>query len=106
MPDSRNMVELVKQAALEAIQAAKPVNLIFGMVAVTKPLEIHVDQKTILYSDSLVLTRNATNHSLLVTVGGTNQTVLIHNALKAGDRVLLARVQGGRKYVVLDRLEG
>ncbi|MEL4861030.1 DUF2577 domain-containing protein [Pseudoflavonifractor phocaeensis] len=106
MPDSRNMVELVKQAALEGMEAAKPVNLIFGVVTATTPLEVHVDQKTILYSDSLVLTRNVTNYSLLANVGGAGQTMLIYKALKAGDRVLLARVQGGRKYVILDRLEG
>ena len=152
------MVELVKRAALEAIEAAKPVNLLFGVVAAAAPLEVRVDQKTILYADSLVLARNVTDYAVQVTIdeaseaalgeidlthahgyagetasagldshthgyGGTTQgagykdlthshaiqgvkTLLIHNALKAGDRVLLARVQGGRKYVVLDRLGG
>ena len=151
------MVELVKTAALEAVEAAKPVHFLFGVVLSPAPMEIQVDQKMTLYGDSLVLTRNVTDYTVRVTLseateaalgeidlthahgysgttgaggqdshshsyGGTTQeagyrdlththavqgvkTLLIHNALKAGDRVLLARIQGGKRLVVLDRLE-
>ena len=30
---------------------------------------------------------------------------LVHNALVVGDQVVLARVQGGRRFVVLDRIQ-
>lgn len=51
------------------------------------------------------------------TGGGTSQPtqhlhaykgkkrLLVHNALKTGELVLLARVQGGQKFIILDRLE-
>jgi hypothetical protein len=31
---------------------------------------------------------------------------LVHNALQAGEKVVLIRLAGGQKYLVLDRLEG
>lgn len=33
------------------------------------------------------------------------KTITIHNALKVGDRVVLLRIQRGKKFIVLDRLE-
>lgn len=32
------------------------------------------------------------------------KTMTIHNALQTGDKVVLLRVQGGQKYVVMDRV--
>ena len=42
-----NAVEVVKKAAVEAVEAGKPVNLLFGEVISASPLKIQVDQKAI-----------------------------------------------------------
>ena len=34
------------------------------------------------------------------------KTFKVHNALKAGEKVLLIRVQRGKKFVVIDRVKG
>ena len=34
------------------------------------------------------------------------KTFKVHNALKAGEKVLLIRVQQGKKFVVIDRVKG
>ena len=39
-----NPVEVVKQAAVEAVEQGKPVHLIFGEVISVSPLKIQVDQ--------------------------------------------------------------
>ena len=130
-----NAVEAVKRAAIEAVEAGKPVQLVFGQVISTSPLKIQVDQKAIYTEKMLVLTRNVTDYEVDMTVshkteiithghpvvdtykgGGTaleidhdhpyqgRKKFLVHNALVVGDQVVLARVQGGRRFVVLDRI--
>lgn len=131
-----NAVEAVKRAAIEAVEAGKPVQLVFGQVISTSPLKIQVDQKAIYTEKMLVLTRNVTDYEVDMTVshkteiithghpvvdtykgGGTaleinhdhpyqgRKKFLVHNALVVGDWVVLARVQGGRRFVVLDRIQ-
>ena len=56
-----NPVEVVKKAAVEAVEAGKPVVLLFGKVISDSPLKIQVDQKTILTEKMLILTRNVTD---------------------------------------------
>lgn len=84
MLDFNDLLVAVKKSALEAIEAAKPVNVVYGKVTSVSPLIINIEQKLNLSEAQLVLTRSA---SELVT----------------GDSVILLRVQGGQKYVVLDR---
>ena len=133
MPD---MVQLVKKAAVEAVEAAKPVQFLFGQVISASPLKIQVDQKSIYTEKMLVLTRNVTEHEIDISIsaqsvvishghpvtdtytgGGTAQEInhnhpikgrkkiKIHNGLVVGDWVVMARIQKGKKYVVLDRIK-
>lgn len=145
MPDYSELLNTIKQAATEAVEAAKPVNVCFGKVTNTSPLQILVDQKMILDSSFLVLSRNVTDFTIMMTVqweseasltththtvkgkdsnnddidlttGATNLThthgikgtkqMTIHNALQKGEQVILLRMQGGQKYIVLDRIGG
>lgn len=131
-----NAVELVKKAAVEAVEAGKPVSFLFGEVISASPLKIQVDQKSIYTEKMLVLTRNVTDYEVDMTVshqtvvishghpvtdtytgGGTAEEInhnhpikgrkkyKVHNALVVGDKVLLGRIQGGKKFVVLDRIK-
>ena len=68
MPKGKNPVELVKRAALEAVEASKPVNLQFGTVLSTAPLRIQVDQKSIYTEAMLLLTRNVTDYQVFMSV--------------------------------------
>lgn len=118
---------------MEAVEAGKPVNLLFGTVISASPLKIQVDQKAIYTEKMLVLTRNVTDYEVDMTVshqtvvithghpvtdtytgGGTAEDIdhnhpiqgrkkfKVHNALVVGDWVVLARIQKGKKFVVLD----
>ena len=132
MPKPTNAVELVKKAAVEAVEAGKPVHLLFGTVISASPLKIQVDQKAIYTEKMLVLTRNVTDfevdmevshwtengtqHQHPVTTGGTatptshrhqykgRKKFKVYNSLVVGDWVVLARIQKGKKFVVLDRI--
>lgn len=131
-----NAVEAVKRAAIEAVEAGKPVSFLFGQVISDKPLHIQIDQKTIYTEKMLVLTRNVTDFELdanisavteeishshpvkdTYTGGGTSEEIShshpitgkkklkIQNALVVGDFVLLARMQKGKRFIVLDRIK-
>jgi len=122
----------VKQAALDAVAADKPIQLTYGQVISAAPLEIQVDQKTPLTTDHLVLTRSVTDYDIDMTVAHQTEphthshstpqgvtssethshaysgkkTFRVHGALKVGEHVILLRMQGGQKYIVLDRIGG
>ena len=145
--DYSEFLKLIKQAAVEAVEAGNPAAICYGQVTSVSPLKILVDQKMTLGSAQLVLTRNVTEYTTMVTVQwatekeegthkhqlknistddgakivsaytetqnakhthdieGTKQ-MTIHNALEKGEEVVLLRMQGGQKYIVLDRIGG
>ena len=56
--DINELVRLVKQAAVDAVQADAPMGICYGTVTGVGPLQIAVDQKKILGEAQLVLTDN------------------------------------------------
>jgi len=125
-----NLIELIKKAALDAVEASKPCVVMFGKVTSITPLKINVEQKLTLTEAQLILTRNVTDFTTAVTVNHNTETyyytgvypnqsqvdvghkhavagkktITVHNGLVVGDMVLLLRVQGGQQYIVWDRL--
>lgn len=74
MPNSNNdPVELIKRAALGAVEASKPVNVLFGTVISAAPLKISVEQKLTLGQKQLILSRNVTDYSVAMTVDHTTE---------------------------------
>lgn len=98
-------LEAIKRAAKEVVEASDPVALKTGTVERDSPLEIRLDQKTLLDKDFLILTPEVRDYKVDVTVDGTRRRCQVHKALKKGDKCLLVREQGGQNYLVLCRLE-
>ena len=114
-----DMIEIIKRAAMEAMEGQKPAGIAFGTVESENPLEIRVEQKLLLRSEQLILPRSMADFELEIELeastesGGESghshaisgkKTIKILNALKSGESVLLMRMQGGQKYIVLDRM--
>lgn len=105
LPDAVEFVKTMKKAALEAVNASKPVEVCFGKVTSASPLKILVEQKMTLGAAQLVLSRNVTTYTTEITVGGAaKEKITVHNGLVVGDEVILLRQQGGQKYIVMDRI--
>lgn len=130
MADANELVETLKRAAVEAMQATKPVNVYFGEVVSAAPLKINVEQKMMLGEKQLILSRNVTNFKTSIIGGNiknyyyTGSTtdsgtapvspshvhavgkieITVHNGLVVGDEVILIRQQEGQKFIVLDRI--
>ncbi|WP_181151032.1 DUF2577 family protein [Paenibacillus sp. PCH8] len=81
------MLDVIKKAAVAAVDAKSPVQVMYGSVTNTQPLEITVEQRLALAEPFLVLPESVVNKTWTM-----------------GDHVLLLRVQGGDSFVVLDRL--
>lgn len=68
MPNAVEFLKLVKRAAVEAVEASKPVNVCYGKVTNDSPLEILVDQKITLNKNQLVLARDVTEYETDITI--------------------------------------
>lgn len=86
-----NLVELVKQAALDAVSAAHPTQVVFGKVTALDPLEVRIHQHLLLTREFLVLSENI-------------RTKAAQGTLHAGDTLLLLQQQGGQSFLALDIL--
>lgn len=153
---SERLVQLMKQAAVEAVDRDNPCAVLFGTVTSVRPLEITIEQKLKLKANKLILSSLVREFALDMTVdhhtenehtaldlthshafaGDTSSAgedshthhystrtdpdgkkdlthrhdykgrkkFLVHLGLTAGEKVILLRVQGGKQYVVLDRV--
>ena len=126
MRDFNDLVTAIKKASVEAVNASKPMNLTYGKVVGVDPIKINVDQRLNLTSKQLILTGNVKDFEVEMTVdhvteetsgGGGDlsfashshrysgkKMFTVHNGLKLGEKVIMIQVQGGQKFVVLDRV--
>lgn len=105
MLDANDLLNFIKKAAIQAVNASQPSDFCFGKVTSAKPLKISVEQKMTLGAAQLVLTRNVTDFKTKVTIGQETKTKMtVYNALQVGDEVILLKKKGGQKYLVLDRV--
>lgn len=133
---SNALLTLIKQAAVEAVQAGNPVSFIYGTVISPKPLQVKLDNNLILKQtdkDALIVCRELTDYEIEIepsldkapashwteeSDGGSGEEafeshkheikgrkkVIVYNALKAGEKVIMFKVQGGNSYVIFDRV--
>ena len=129
MPNAASKsVENIKRAALAAVAASMPSGVYFGTVTSASPLEISIEQKITLTKTQLVLSSLVQDFDVDMTVDHTTEaksggssdasfashsheykgkkTFKVHLALKKGEKVMLLRMQGGQRYIVLDRIRG
>ena len=107
------MLDAIRKAALSAVEAAGPVAVAFGTVTSAEPLEVNVDQRFTLDADFLVVPESLTrleidlkhHHTYGDGITGDALTVpvVVRPGLQAGDRVVLLRLQGGERYLILDK---
>lgn len=94
------IIPIIKKAALDAVESTQPVNIVFGTVTSASPLKIQITPKLVLKSGNLVVAARLSKQTATGSTGG----VTFDNSLKNGDSVILVRIQGGNKYLVLDKV--
>jgi hypothetical protein len=99
-----NMIEIIKRAALEAVESTVPCKIMFGKVISTSPLKINVEQRLTLDENHLILTSLVKDFEVEMTVDGITKQYTVHLGLQNGETVMLLRNQGGQQFIVLDRV--
>lgn len=98
------LIDIIKRAAMDAIDNAQMCDLRRGTVVSTSPLKIKVTDSLTVPSKLLIVPQHLTKYDVTVELLGEKQTLTIHNELKLNDRVALLRTQGGQSYFILDRI--
>lgn len=79
-----NFIEVIKQVAVNAVESGKPVNILYGNVVSVAPLKIKISQQQILTKE-------------FFTAVEPKPTFI------AGEKLVLVRVQGGQRYLILGK---
>lgn len=124
--------DVIQQMVDEAVSARMPTELQIGTVAAVDPVEVTLDtqmtplRQSVLYLSETVIEKKTpilqhnhvypegvTEDALLepdiicdehgTGLGTKDGYIIFNNALQVGDKVLLMRVQGGQKFVILSR---
>ena len=85
MGDFFVLVNVMKTAALEAVESTKPVAVMFGTISEIEPLTVNVEQKITLSTAQLIMTKT-----------------FAENSPEIGNSVILLRQQGGQKFIIID----
>lgn len=121
-----NLLQTIKRAAVDAVAASNPVALSVGSVVSVSPLKISLSQQLTLTEQFLIVPQsltdykvkieftektkganvelNGTDYNGSITLNAITHEITIFNGLKAGEKVLLLKMQGGQKYLVIDKV--
>lgn len=125
------MLKIIKKAGVQAMEQTAPMGILLGTVKSTSPLVINIEQRMDIPAEFLLLTDNVVDcratlsfdnpeiknvvrpYSMADEAGAdyklafqsnVKNDITIYNGLEAGDQVLLLRMQGGQKFIVLNRV--
>lgn len=99
-----NLTSLIKQAALEAVDARKPAEVVVGSVTSVAPLKVRVSDYLTLDSEFLLVPEQLVEHTVVLAAGGAEAAYTVRGRLAAGDRVALVKNAGGQKYLIIDKV--
>ena len=119
------ILNLMKQAAIDAVMDLGPCNVVLGIVTSISPLSIKLEDGFEVPAKNIILTKGTSlwsvdmdvDHNTEAAEGGSGEaryashkhgykgrkTYLVHNELAVGDEVILVRAIGGQIYVALDK---
>lgn len=120
------LVDIMKRAAMDAVDNNQMCDLRFGTVSSVSPLKVQITNQFVIPESLLIVPRHLTDYTVDVTISWTTEaesggsgdsafashthditgkkTMLVHDALKVGDKVALIRKTGGQSYYILDRI--
>lgn len=97
-------IENMRQISMQAVEAGKPCDVVLGTIVSASPMRVQIDQKTSLTGVQLIVPRYLTDHTEKMSIPGLGSvSVIVENALKAGDQVILLQKRGAQQYLIVDR---
>jgi hypothetical protein len=107
------MLELIKQASINAINASNPLDIEFGTVTDSENITIRINQKKTLSKEFFVVPESLTRYEVsLKNCNIVNETstdsglekLIIREGLNIGDAVILLKIESGARYLILDKV--
>ncbi len=108
------MLDIIKQASMNAFNASNPLNIEFGTVIDNVNLTIKVNQKRILSKEFFIVSQRLTRyvkdlrHKHSCSCGATTDIQLFKLVIREGllkdDNVILLKIEGGARYIILDKI--
>ena len=119
------LINLIKRAALDAVDNTKPCDLKYGLVISVDPLLIKITDNFIIPESMLTVPEHLKNRKVKVSILQEDEwetepselepihdhdivinekKVFMHGGLKFGDRVVLINHAGGQHFLILCRL--
>ncbi|AUJ25197.1 DUF2577 domain-containing protein [Virgibacillus dokdonensis] len=121
--------QTIKKMAKEAVDASKPLQFVEGVIHSISPVQLRLKQndKLIIPSDFIHVARHLTQHTRTATISTgsvgekmtlagdpehahnihsitlNNATIHFSNALQTGDKVMVAVIQGGQSFFIIDK---
>lgn len=100
MSDS-SFLSIIKKSAMDAFYQSKPCDTFIGTVKRLEPLKIGITDKLIVSGRFLTVTSRVRD-----LLNNAAEDEKAEQRIRAGDRVVLIRKQGGQSYVVIDKVVG
>ena len=85
---SQDLLQIIKKAAMDAVETSTPMRVVFGTIESISPLRVKIEQKLSIGEIFLIQT----------------DTFKRYTDKKIGDKLVLIRMQGGQQYLILDRM--
>lgn len=105
LANANELLRMIKIAAMDVYNAQTPMNITYGTVVSTSPLRVRVDAKLTLEQVHLEVVNSLSDYIIEMSLdGGAKQTYTVYNALKVNDKVAMLRFEGGRRFLVIDRV--
>lgn len=127
------ILSVIKEAALAAVNDSSPCQVITGVVISTAPLQIQLNQSIVIDSRTIIVPEHLTDYETEITFDdpevkqiyttwnmeetqesnrakisfkqpSVRHKITVYNSLKTGNFVALIRLQGGQKFLIVDRV--
>lgn len=114
-----DIIRSIRKIVLDAVNAQKLSDVVYGTVISVSPLKVQIDQKLTLEAEHLKLTRAVMDYEVEMTVDHVTEPAtctvshsheykgrkkfMIHNGLVVGDKVTMIRAHGGQQYLIIDK---
>ena len=99
------MNQLIKNIAIDAFKGSAPLRFLEAVVVSSSPIKIKLrnNDKLVIPSEVILIAEHLTKHTRQIKVNGTVETCEFMDELKNGDRVMVAAIQGGQSFFIIDR---
>ena len=107
-----SLLDVIKAAGVQAVNADNPVSILFGTVITVEPLSVQIDQRLTLPQEVLIIPEHMTRYEVDLShfhthpdgsTGNSLGVLVIREGIQLRDKLILLRVQGGQEYLVVGK---